>query len=227
LSELGTALLVGNDSDLAGALRRHLARAGFIVHCAATGADAIRRASESAPDVVLLDASPEGGPDACRRIREAASIGDVPVLALTDSADLGTKLLLFAAGADDVVVKPCSPMELLARSRALTRRSGGERTTRRVGPLRVGLATGDAWIGEHALDLTAGERSMLVQLVRAYPGVTTRASLDRVPWRTSAAGSNVTEVLVARLRRKIGAAGGGVEIRSVRRSGYVLRQASA
>jgi two-component system OmpR family response regulator len=95
---------------------------------------------------------------------------------------------------------------------------------RRVGPLRVLLATGDAWLGERPLELTTGERSVLVQLARAYPGVTPRAILDTVPWRVGEAGSNVTEVLVARLRRKIVAAGGGVGIHAIRRSGYVLRQ---
>jgi two-component system response regulator PhoP len=94
---------------------------------------------------------------------------------------------------------------------------------RRVGPLRVALATGDAWVQETPLDLTTGERSILIQLARAFPGVTAREALDRVPWRAADVGSNVTEVLVGRLRRKIDDAGGGVEIRAIRRSGYVLR----
>jgi len=73
------------------------------------------------------------------------------------------------------------------------------------------------------LDLTNGERTVLVELARAYPGLTMRTALDRRPENEHEVSSNVTEVLVTRLRRKIAAAGGGVEIHAVRRSGYVLR----
>ena len=200
-------------------------RAGFVVHTAATATDALRRVAETAPDVVILDlALRDGaGTDVCRRIRELPAIGDVPILVQSETADISTKLLLFALGADDFMVKPCDPMELLARVHALLRRRGEQRVMRRVGPLRVALATGDAWLEETPLELTTGERTVLVQLVRAYPGVTSREALDRVPWRSGEPGSNVTEVLVGRLRRKIGAAGGGIEIRAVRRAGYVLR----
>jgi DNA-binding response OmpR family regulator len=185
--------------------------------------------SETSPDVVLLDLGlPDGdGADVCRAIRNMPVIGDVPILVLSGSSAMSTKLLLFALGADDYVLKPCEPMELVARVHALLRRRGEQRVMRRVGPLRVALATGDAWLAERPLELTTGERSVLVQLARAFPGVTSRATLDNVPWRSGEAGSNVTEVLVGRLRRKISAAGGGVEIRAVRRSGYVLRPESA
>jgi DNA-binding response OmpR family regulator len=94
---------------------------------------------------------------------------------------------------------------------------------RRIGRLRVTLSTGDAWLAERQLDLTNGERTVLVELARAYPGLTMRTALDRRPENEHEVSSNVTEVLVTRLRRKIAAAGGGVEIHAVRRSGYVLR----
>lgn len=178
---------------------------------------------------MLLDLNlPDGdGADVCQRIRELPSSGDVPILVLSGTSAMSTKLLMFALGVDDYVVKPCEPVELLARVRVLLRRRGERRLMRRVGPLRVALATGDAWLQETPLDLTTGERSILVQLARAFPGVTARGALDRVPWRAGEVGSNVTEVLVGRLRRKIGAAGGGVEIHSVRRAGYVLRTGDA
>jgi DNA-binding response OmpR family regulator len=89
--------------------------------------------------------------------------------------------------------------------------------------LRIALATGDAWLAERQLELTNGERAVLIELARAYPGLTARTALDRRPDQEHDVTSNVTEVLVARLRRKIAAAGGGIEINAVRRAGYVLR----
>jgi len=84
-------------------------------------------------------------------------------------------------------------------------------------------------LGAHAdvIELTNGERAVLIELARAYPGLTSRTVLDRRPDQDRDVSSNVTEVLVARLRRKIEAAGGGVEIHAVRRSGYVLRPLTA
>jgi len=222
-------LVVEDDPAVSTMLRRHLGRAGFVVHDAATVADAVRRASETAPSIVILDlglADGEGA-EVCRRIREMPAIGDVPILVLTARDDVNTKVMLFALGADDYVVKPCEPVELVARLHALLRRRSDARVVRRIGPLRVALATGDAWIDDRQLELTTGERSVLVQLARSYPALTPRGALDSVPWRKNDATSNVTEVLVGRLRQKIGAAGGGVEIRAVRRAGYVLRSTTS
>lgn len=221
----GTALLVEDDPEIAATLRRHLMRAGFIVYDARGEREAVRRAEEVAPDVVILDLALEddSGAGACRRIRELASVGDVPLLVLSAEQDVTTKVALLELGVDDVVVNTCDPSELLARVRAILRRGADRRTVRRIGPLRIALTTGDAWLADHQLDLTNGERAVLVELARAYPGLTARSALDRRPDQDREVSSNVTEVLVTRLRRKIAAAGGGVEINAVRRSGYVLR----
>jgi DNA-binding response OmpR family regulator len=225
----GTALLVEDEPHVAATLRRELARAGFVVYEAHGEREAVRRAEEIAPDVVIVDlALDEGdGTDACRRIRELATVGDMPMLVISAAGDMTTKLALFAIGADDFIVLPCDPAELIARVHALLRRGSDRRAVRRIGPLRVALATGDAWLAERQLDLTNGERGVLVELARAHPGLTARTALDRRPDQEHEVSSNVTEVLVARLRRKIAAAGGGVEIHAVRRSGYVLRAVAA
>lgn len=221
----GTALLVEDDPQVAATLRSHLARSGFTVYEARSERDAVRCAEEIAPDVVILDLALEngGGAGACRRIRELPSVGDVPVLVLSAEPDVTTKLALFELGADDVVARTCDPTELIARVRAILRRGADRQTLRRIGPLRIALATGDAWLAERQLELTNGERAVLIELARAYPGLTSRTVLDRRPDQERDVSSNVTEVLVARLRRKIAVAGGGVEIHAVRRSGYVLR----
>lgn len=220
-----TALLVEDDPKVSAALRSHLMRAGFVVHDAASERDAVRRVEEIAPDVVILDLTlaDGSGATACRRIRELANVGDVPLLVLSPHEDVSGRIALFDLGADDIVAKTCDPSELVARVRAILRRGADRRSVRRIGPLRITLATGDAWLAERQLELTNGERTVLVELARAYPGLTARTALDRRPDQEHDVTSNVTEVLVARLRRKIAAAGGGIEINAVRRAGYVLR----
>jgi DNA-binding response OmpR family regulator len=220
-----TALLVEDDPEAAAALRAHLSRAGFVVHEARSERDAVCRVEEIAPDVVILDLALEDGRGAavCRRIRELASVGDVPLLVLSPQEDVPGRIALFELGADDIVAKTCDPSELVARVGAILRRGADRQAVRRIGPLRITLATGDAWLAERQLELTNGERAVLIELARAYPGLTARTALDRRPDQDRDVTSNVTEVLVARLRRKINAAGGGIEINAVRRAGYVLR----
>ena len=88
----GTALLVEDDPQVAATLRRHLTRAGFVVHDAADEREAVRRVEEIAPDVVVLDiALDNGGANVCRRIRELASGGDVPLLVLSAAQDVDRK----------------------------------------------------------------------------------------------------------------------------------------
>src|SRR3990170_1832121 len=86
----GTALLVEDEPQLAAPLRRHLTRAGFVVYEARGERDAVRRAEEIAPDVIILDLTlDEGsGTEACRRIRELATVGDVPLLVLSASEEV-------------------------------------------------------------------------------------------------------------------------------------------
>ena len=220
-----TALIVEDDPAVSAMVARHLMRTGFIVHAATGEDDAVRRAAETSPDLVVLDLMLSDGTGAgvCRRIRELPAIGDVPILVLTARDELSMKVRMFDLGTDDYIVKPCEPEELVARAQALLRRRGGGRLVKRIAGLRVALATGEAWLGERLLDLTAGERAILASLARAYPATAPRQTLDRLPWRTAHdVSSNVTEVLVARLRQKLAEAGGDVEIRTVRRTGYRL-----
>lgn len=217
-------LLVEDDQALADMLRRHLGRAGFLVHAAATERDAIRRAQEVAPDAVILDlALAQGdGSSVCTWLRGRRETADTPVLVLSARDDVRTKVDLLTGGADDYVTKPCDPQELIARVRGLIRRREGPRALRRIGDLQVAVATGDAWVGDRVLDLTAGERRVLSILVRDHPSLTRRASLEGAHDGPSPA-SNVAEVLIARLRRKLAGAGSRVRIRPVRGAGYVLR----
>ena len=223
-------LVVKDGPSMSSLVPRRLRHAGFVVHEAQSAEDAIRLASETWPDVVILDMLVDEGPGTivCERLRDSPETEDLPILALAARDDVATKVRLLKLGCDDCLVKPYEADELIARVHGLLRRSPNPRLFRRIGSLRVQLASGDAWIGARVLELTAGERAILSTLARAYPSVAHRAALDRLPWRAADdVSSNVTEVLVARLRQKLAAAGGGVEIRTVRRTGYRVQTANA
>lgn len=219
-------LLVDDDHSRSGVFARQLVRAGFVVHEANVD-DALRQARETTPDLVVLDlVSAASGTQSWRRLRKLPGAADIPILALIGQDDVATKLGQPDLGYDDYVVTPCAEAELSARIRGLLRRHRSAPLFRRIGALHVQLATGDAWIGERGLELTAGERAILCTLARAYPSVAPRAALDHLPWRAAAdVSSNVTEVLMARLRQKL--AGAGVEIRTVRRAGYRMQLSGA
>ncbi len=221
-------LVVEDDRAVVDMLRRHLSRAGMVVHAVASEQDALRTAVAAAPDVVILDLGLAEGSGAhfCERLRATPSIGDVPIIVLSARDDLATKVGMLGLGGDDYVVKPCDPAELIARIAALLRRREVPRATRRIGTLRVSLDTGDAWLGQAQLELTAAERSILVQLARAHPGTAPRAALAQ-RWSDRETASNVIEVLITRLRHKLAGAGGGIEIAAVRRAGYQLRVPTA
>jgi len=225
-----SALVIKDDPSMSSLVARRLTRAGFVVHEVPCADDAVRRASETSPDVVILDLLVDAGPGttAGERLRDSPETEDLPILALVPRDDAAIRVGLLELGCDDCLAKPFVADELIARVHVLLRRRQSGRLVRRIGPLRVQLASGDAWIGALPLELTAGERAILSTLARAFPSVAQRAALDRLPWRAANdVSSNVTEVLVARLRQKLAAAGGGVEIRTVRRTGYRVQTTAA
>jgi DNA-binding response OmpR family regulator len=219
----GTALLVEDDDAVRRMVDRHLTRAGFTVRVAGTDRDALREAPGS--DVIILDLGLTEGDGAvvCDLLRDDPATADVPIIVLTARDDLATKLRLFASGADDYVTKPFEPLELIARIDAATRRSALPGEWRRLGPLAIN-GNGDATLNDQVLPFTAAERDLMSRLTDAFPGTASHESLRHGAWRRSdTASANVIEVVVARIRKKIAAAGGGVEIRAVRGAGYVMR----
>jgi DNA-binding response OmpR family regulator len=222
-----SVLIVDDDRSRSAVFARQLARVGFVVHQVKAD-DALRQAREMTPDVIVLDLVPATSEtQAWRKLRKLPGTADIPILALIGEGDVATKAGLMDFGYDDYVVIPCGSDELIARIRGLHRRHGTEPLLRRIGALHVQLATGEAWIGDRRLELTAGERAILVTLARSYPSVAPRAALDHLPWRAAGdVSSNVTEVLVARLRQKLASTRAGVEIQTVRRAGYRLQLSS-
>ena len=215
-------LLVEDEDAIADPLADGLRREGFSIERASTGAEALAAAE---PDLVLLDLRlPDvDGLDVCRSLRERSS---VPIIVVTARGEETDRVVGLELGADDYVVKPFGLRELVARIRAVTRRTSAEKPAH--GPLRVGDLVVDerarrAELSGRELHLTPKEFDVLVLLARDAGAVISRRRLLEDVWETSWFGSSKTiDVHVAALRRKLGDPGW---IETVRGVGFRLRAA--
>jgi two-component system response regulator MprA len=218
-------LVVDDDPMLAAALRRPLTYEGYEVDVATSGEEALARVHEHAPDLVVLDVLLPGmdGLATCRRLR---SVTDVPVLMLTARSEVPERVAGFEAGADDYLGKPFAFEELLVRVKALLRRrrngAGGEL---RFGDLRMDRSTREVSRGNRAISLTRQEFDLLALFLEHPRQVLTRSTiLERVWDYDFGRDSNVLEVYVGYLRRKLESGGEPRIILTVRGVGYVLRE---
>jgi two-component system OmpR family response regulator len=219
-------LIVEDDSKLAGSLARGLRSDGYAVDLASTGEDALLQARVYDYDVVILDVMIPGpdGVEVCRALREDGRW--VPVLMLTARDGIGDRIRGLDAGADDYLVKPFDYGELIARLRALVRRGAPERpAVLVVGDLEVDPAAHTAVRAGVPVDLTSREFALLEFLTRHQGDVVTRTELLEHVWDQHFAGStNVVDVYVSYLRRKLELPFGRGLIHTVRGVGYVLEQ---
>jgi two-component system, OmpR family, response regulator MprA len=217
-------LVVEDDTDIAGVLRRSLDKEGYEVRVAGDGEAALDQAGVFAPDAVVLDLGlPKlDGVEVCRRLRTG---GDVPILILTARDALEARVQGLDSGADDYLVKPFEREELLARLRALLRRRPPRGSASLVvGDLRVNPATREAHRGERELELTAREFELLEHLMRNERIVVSRQSLlDEVWGYHPFAETNTVDVFISNLRRKLEAGGEPRVLHTIRGAGYVLR----
>jgi two-component system response regulator MprA len=197
------ALVVEDDADLRRLLRRGLDEEGFEVVAVARGAEAIAVASEDPPDVLIVDIGlPDAdGRDVCQALRAQGL--EAPVLFLTARDAVTDRLSGFSAGGDDYLTKPFALAELVARLRALLKRSGLDSTTT-VGDLVLDPVTHAAACKEESVALTPTEFRLLATLA-ARPGeAVRRRELIRAAWPDGAiVHDNTLDVYVARLRRKL------------------------
>jgi two-component system, OmpR family, response regulator MprA len=219
-------LVVEDDRDIAGVLRRSLDKEGYDVRLAGDGEAAIEEAGLFEPDAVVLDLGlPHlDGVEVCRRLREE---GDVPILILTARDALEARVEGLDSGADDYLVKPFERDELLARLRALLRRRPPRGSAYMVvGDLRLNPDTHQVTRGERELELTAREFELLEHLMRNERIVVSRqALLDEVWGYHPFAETNTVDVFISNLRRKLEAGGEDRLLHTVRGAGYVLRDA--
>lgn len=213
-------LLVEDDDALADFLLRVFAEEGFDAVRCTTGAEALERIDQDEHTVVVLDRMlpDQDGITVCSEIRRQG-LGTA-ILMLTARGEVADRVGGLNAGADDYLVKPFDVDELLARIRALRRRTGASVTT--IGPLRFDWRQRAASIAGARLDLTSREFDLLAHLAGQPDRPAGRAELLEVVWQTRFdPGTNVIEVYINRLRNKLGEHATMLE--TVKGSGYRLR----
>jgi two-component system response regulator MprA len=223
-------LVVDDERAVRESLRRALELEGYDVELAADGQQALDRLeneSEQAPDAVLLDVLMPvlDGLEVCRRLRRTGST--LPILMLTARAEVENRVEGLDAGADDYVTKPFALEELLARLRALLRRTAdGSGEALRFDDLELDPKTREVRRGGQPIDLTRTEFSLLELFLLNPRQVLTRSLIfERVWGYDFGATSNSLDVYVGYLRRKTEAGGKPRLIQTVRGVGYALREA--
>jgi two-component system response regulator MprA len=219
-------LVVEDDADIAGVLRRSLDKDGYEVRVAGDGDAALEQSGLFEPDAVVLDLGlPRlDGVEVCRRLR---ADGDVPILILTARDALDSRIEGLDSGADDYLVKPFEREELLARLRAILRRRPPRGSAFIVvGDLRLNPDTHEVFRAKRRVELTAREFELLEHLMRNERIVVSRqALLDEVWGYHPFAETNTVDVFISNLRRKLEADGEPRMLNTVRGAGYVLRAA--
>ena len=217
-------LVVEDEERLARSLERGLEADGFAVDVALNGTDGLWMAQENAYDAIVLDIMLPGinGYRICATLRDA---GDwTPILMLTAKDGELDESEALDLGADDYLTKPFHHVVLVARLRALMRRGARERpATLSAGDLRLDPAAHHAWRGDAQLDLTAREVSVLEYLLRRAGEVVSKREMLEHVWDDDFEGdSNIVEVYVRHLRKKIDIPFGRSSIETVRGAGYRL-----
>ncbi|HTX78665.1 MAG TPA: response regulator transcription factor [Longilinea sp.] len=218
-------LIVEDNEAIVKVLQRTLIYEGYKVDTALDGETGLELAENNHPDLVVLDLMLPGidGLEVCQRLRAK---GNVPILMLTAKDTIQDRVLGLDAGADDYVVKPFELEELMARIRALLRRTQTDRATMLTfEDLTLDTSTRQAFRNERTIDLTAKEYDLLELFLRHPHQVLTRELIfDRV-WGYDFGGeSNVLDVYIRYLRQKLEDKGEARLIHTVRGVGYVLRK---
>lgn len=218
----GRLLVVEDDDSIADPLVEGLTREGYAVTRAATGAEAL---AAGGADLVLLDLGlPDlDGREVCRRLRQRSG---VPIIVVSARADEVDRVLLLEIGADDYVVKPFGFRELVARIRAVRRRTGDRSpagSRQALGPLVLDRPARRVWLGDAEVDLTPKEYDLLAYLAEEPSQVRTREDIIARVWDENWWGPTKTlDVHVAALRRKLRGRGDHEWITTLRGVGYRL-----
>src|SRR5499427_4637383 len=200
----------------------NLSQAGFQVLSASTGRTALDSVQKQPPDLIILDIMmPDvDGMEVCRTLRQRENSRRIPIIMLTARSEEIDRVVGFELGADDYVMKPFSPRELVLRVKSIFRRIGEDRgDTLRVGKIRLFPERRQVLAGNRSITLTAKEFDLLEELMRARGNVRTREMLmDKVWGYHGEATSRTLDTHVRRLREKLG--DDGVHVETVRGVGY-------
>jgi len=224
---MATILVADDDQKLLKMVRRTLVYEGFAVITASTGREALTKMETQSPDLIVLDwMMPElDGLELLKRLRVERA--DIPVLMLTARDAVEDRVTGLDQGADDYLVKPFAPSELLARLRALLRRAKFTlaETTLTYADLSLDPVTRETRRGSRQFELTPKEFELLHLFMRYPRQVLVRDRILEEIWSYDFGGEdNVLEVYVGYLRKKIEANGEPRLIHTVRGVGYVLRE---
>jgi DNA-binding response OmpR family regulator len=218
-------LIVDDDVELCRLLAERLGSEGFAIEAVHDGVRGLERALFKEQALVVLDLMLPGmgGLDVLRKLRAQSP---VPVLILTARGEDVERILGLEIGADDYLTKPFNPRELIARIRAILRRTSQVAASAGplvVGDLRLDPAAREVWLNDASLDLTSVEFTLLEALLRDPGHVLTREHLtETVLGRKLGPFDRVIDVHVSNVRRKLGLAQGGERIKTVRGSGYLF-----
>ena len=202
-------LVVEDDADIADLIRRYLQKSGFDVDVRLSGRDALRAIAENHPDLLVLDVMlPEvSGLDICRAVRADEKTASIPIIMVTARAEESERIAGLELGADDYLAKPFSPGELVARVRALLRRSArtpAVEPTIHYGPLVLDAVQHTVMNGSQAVSLTAKEFLLLQYVLRNRGRVLSRDLLLTDVWGYKyTGGTRTVDVHVRRLREKL------------------------
>lgn len=223
-----TILVVEDDEDIRDLLKFTLSSAGYAVIEAGDGGEALSRARRGKPDLILLDLMLPGmdGFEICRELKKAPETAQTSVIMLTARGEEVDRIVGLELGADDYVVKPFSPREILLRIKNILRRGKSESDGRklwRLGGLSVDMDAHRAEIDGEELQLTATEFKLLAELIRSQGRVQTRDQLLNTVWGYEFDGyARTVDTHVRRLRQKLGDYADIVE--TVRGVGYRFKE---
>jgi two-component system phosphate regulon response regulator PhoB len=222
-------LVVDDEPDIIALVAYHLARSGYRVSTASNGTEALNAAREEHPALIVLDLMlPElSGFQVLERLREDRALADTPVLMLTARREEQDRVQGLSLGADDYLVKPFSPQELVLRVRNILRRTRVKAAERRniahVGTVEIDKDAHSVMLDGKPVELTATEYKLLITLADRRGRVQSRAQLLESVWESAPdIQTRTVDMHVQRLRAKLGASGDLIE--TVRGFGYRLRR---
>ncbi|MEX0690786.1 MAG: response regulator transcription factor [Gemmatimonadales bacterium] len=221
-------LVVDDEPDITALVAYHLARAGYRVTTATSGAEALRAAEDQAPDLIVLDLMlPDlSGIDVLAELRRRPDTGEMGVILLTARREETDRIQGLSLGADDYLTKPFSPQELVLRVAAVLRRlsgpsvAGGSKIV--AGPLTIDRGAHRVSVDGDDIDLTATEYKLLLTLAERRGRVQSRAQLLESVWDANPdIQTRTVDMHMQRLRAKLGDAAAHLE--TVRGFGYRFR----
>jgi two-component system alkaline phosphatase synthesis response regulator PhoP len=221
-------LIIEDDKDIVDLLKHYLTKEGYVTKDAGDGISGLKKAKDENFDLIVLDIMlPEmDGLEVCKELRGNSKTSTVPVIMLTAKSEETDKIVGLELGADDYVTKPFSPKELVARIKALLRRTERipeEEKVYRYGKLIVDVSKHEVTWGKQPVELTSKEFDLLATLLRSKGRVLTRNQLmDQVWGYDYFGGMRTVDVHIRRLREKIPELSD--EILTVKNIGYKLKE---